>query len=209
MEHQPRASKTPPRPQASAQAPAVDWSPRKLVRRENERRGRQNKSARSKKLSDLVLEGTWLSTANMFRLPNNTRSNVMWQCRCFTTYVENDNLCWINANSPQRYKNNDKIDDEDGHYIVQEGSSIGNRYNLVNLLGQGTFGKVVRARDSKNREFAVKIIRAVPKVCPKVMTLPSHLSNHHISTATLHVSSFVCSRHYDKPTARIATDASN
>ncbi|KAM0714058.1 hypothetical protein Q7P37_011022 [Cladosporium fusiforme] len=62
-----------------------------------------------------------------------------------------------------RYKNHDKIDDEDGHYIVQEGSSIGNRYNLVNLLGQGTFGKVVRARDSKNREFAVKIIRAVPK----------------------------------------------
>lgn len=47
---------------------------------------------------------------------------------------------------------------------MQEGSSIGNRYNLVNLLGQGTFGKVVRARDNKNREFAVKIIRAVPKV---------------------------------------------
>lgn len=64
----------------------------------------------------------------------------------------------------QRYKSNDKIDDEDGHYIVQEGSSIANRYNLVNLLGQGTFGKVVRARDSKNKEFAVKIIRAVPKV---------------------------------------------
>lgn len=64
----------------------------------------------------------------------------------------------------KRYKNNDKIDDEDGHYIVQEGSSIANRYNLVNLLGQGTFGKVVRARDSKNKEFAVKIIRAVPKV---------------------------------------------
>lgn len=69
------------------------------------------------------------------------------------------------ANFLQRVKSNEKIDDEDGHYIVQEGSSIGSRYNLVNLLGQGTFGKVVRARDSKNREFAVKIIRAVPKVC--------------------------------------------
>jgi dual-specificity kinase len=68
----------------------------------------------------------------------------------------------------QRYKNNDKIDDEDGHYIVQEGSSIANRYNLVNLLGQGTFGKVVRARDSKNKEFAVKIIRAVPKVLSNI-----------------------------------------
>lgn len=71
------------------------------------------------------------------------------------------------ANTYKRYKNNEKIDDEDGHYIVQEGSSIANRYNLVNLLGQGTFGKVVRARDSKNKEFAVKIIRAVPKVLHK------------------------------------------
>jgi dual-specificity kinase len=71
----------------------------------------------------------------------------------------------------QRYKNNDKIDDEDGHYIVQEGSSIANRYNLVNLLGQGTFGKVVRARDSKNKEFAVKIIRAVPKVLSKIQRI--------------------------------------
>jgi len=89
----------------------------------------------------------------------------MSQCQYFTTYVEHANKYWAIANFSQRYKNNDKIDDEDGHYIVQEGSSIGNRYNLVNLLGQGTFGKVVRARDSKNREFAVKIIRAVPKVC--------------------------------------------
>jgi serine/threonine protein kinase len=74
----------------------------------------------------------------------------------------------MSINDQQRYKNNDKIDDEDGHYIVQEGSSIANRYNLVNLLGQGTFGKVVRARDSKNKEFAVKIIRAVPKVLHKI-----------------------------------------
>jgi dual-specificity kinase len=71
----------------------------------------------------------------------------------------------------QRYKTNDKSDDEDGHYIVQEGSSIANRYNLVNLLGQGTFGKVVRARDSKNKEFAVKIIRAVPKVLSKIQRI--------------------------------------
>jgi dual-specificity kinase len=60
---------------------------------------------------------------------------------------------------------------------VQEGSSIGNRYNLVNLLGQGTFGKVVRARDSKNREFAVKIIRAVPKVYLKTHSFyPTNLT---------------------------------
>lgn len=65
----------------------------------------------------------------------------------------------------QRNKPSDKIDDEDGHYIVHENSRLGEKYNLLNLLGQGTFGKVVRAIDIRNRkEVAVKIIRAVPKV---------------------------------------------
>lgn len=65
----------------------------------------------------------------------------------------------------QRHKPTDKIDDEDGHYIVQENSRLGERYSLVQLLGQGTFGKVVKALDIRTRrEVAVKIIRAVPKV---------------------------------------------
>ncbi|USW49429.1 Putative serine/threonine-protein kinase, active [Septoria linicola] len=63
-----------------------------------------------------------------------------------------------------RSKTNEKIDDEDGHYIVQENSKLGERYSLISLLGQGTFGKVVRAVDTRSRkEVAVKIIRAVPK----------------------------------------------
>jgi len=65
----------------------------------------------------------------------------------------------------QRARTNDKIDDDDGHYIIKENSRLGERYNLVHLLGQGTFGKVVKALDLKSRaEVAVKIIRAVPKV---------------------------------------------
>lgn len=65
----------------------------------------------------------------------------------------------------QREKSKEKIDDEDGHYIVHDGSKLGERYSLVSLLGQGTFGKVVRAVDVRSRkEVAVKIIRAVPKV---------------------------------------------
>ncbi|KAK5122588.1 hypothetical protein LTR85_003851 [Meristemomyces frigidus] len=63
-----------------------------------------------------------------------------------------------------RHKTNEKVDDEDGHYIVHENSRLGERYNLLNLLGQGTFGKVVRALDVRSRkEVAVKVIRAVPK----------------------------------------------
>ncbi len=67
--------------------------------------------------------------------------------------------------SVQRYKTNEPVDDEDGHYIVQENSKLGERYSLIQLLGQGTFGKVVKALDIRTRkEVAVKIIRAVPKV---------------------------------------------
>lgn len=65
----------------------------------------------------------------------------------------------------QRHKTHEKIDDDDGHYIVHENSRLGERYSLQTLLGQGTFGKVVRAMDVRTRrEVAVKIIRAVPKV---------------------------------------------
>ena len=78
------------------------------------------------------------------------------------------------ANDLQRHKTNDKIDDEDGHYIVQENSRLGERYSLVQLLGQGTFGKVVKALDIRTRkEVAVKIIRAVPKVRPSYSLHPS------------------------------------
>ncbi|KAK0908952.1 serine threonine protein kinase CMGC group [Friedmanniomyces endolithicus] len=63
-----------------------------------------------------------------------------------------------------RSKSSDKIDDEDGHYIIQENSRLGEKYSLMNLLGQGTFGKVVKAIDLRTRkEVAVKVIRAVPK----------------------------------------------
>ncbi|KAK3671312.1 serine threonine protein kinase CMGC group [Recurvomyces mirabilis] len=63
-----------------------------------------------------------------------------------------------------RHKTNEKIDDEDGHYLVHENSRLGEKYTLLDLLGQGTFGKVVRAMDLRSRkEVAVKVIRAVPK----------------------------------------------
>lgn len=64
----------------------------------------------------------------------------------------------------ERHKPTEKIDDDDGHYIVHENTQLGERYTLLSMLGQGTFGKVVRARDRKTgHEVAVKVIRAVPK----------------------------------------------
>ncbi|PNS18274.1 hypothetical protein CAC42_7643 [Sphaceloma murrayae] len=57
-----------------------------------------------------------------------------------------------------------KVDDEDGHYMVVEHADLTERYSIIKLLGQGTFGKVVRAFDRRTKkEVAIKIIRSVQK----------------------------------------------
>jgi dual-specificity kinase len=57
-----------------------------------------------------------------------------------------------------------KVDDEDGHYIVQQNTVMTDRYDIIKLLGQGTFGKVVEAYDKRKKtKCAVKIIRSVQK----------------------------------------------
>jgi dual-specificity kinase len=57
-----------------------------------------------------------------------------------------------------------KVDDDDGHYIVQPNSIMTDRYDIIKLLGQGTFGKVVEAYDKRKKtKCAVKIIRSVQK----------------------------------------------
>ncbi|VEU20509.1 DEKNAAC101253 [Brettanomyces naardenensis] len=56
-------------------------------------------------------------------------------------------------------------DDKDGHYIVTPGATFANgRFQIRSLLGQGTFGKVVRAYDRQNHStVAIKIIKSIPK----------------------------------------------
>ncbi|KAI9681094.1 MAG: dual specificity protein kinase kns1 [Caeruleum heppii] len=62
------------------------------------------------------------------------------------------------------YQKHQKIDDDDGHYIVVPESELTDRYQVSRLLGQGTFGKVVEAYDRKKRtRCAIKIIRSVQK----------------------------------------------
>eukprot|EP00041_Stephanoeca_diplocostata_P005020 m.54684 g.54684 ORF g.54684 m.54684 type:complete len:301 (+) comp15521_c0_seq1:144-1046(+) len=57
-------------------------------------------------------------------------------------------------------------DDKHGHYIIKLGAAIGenNRYKMLDILGEGTFGKVVECFDRVLRKrLAVKIIKAIPK----------------------------------------------
>lgn len=56
--------------------------------------------------------------------------------------------------------------DKDGHYIYQANDLFGpqNRFSTLELLGQGTFGKVVKCLDNaSNKLVAVKIIRAIDR----------------------------------------------
>ncbi|OXV10126.1 hypothetical protein Egran_02114 [Elaphomyces granulatus] len=62
------------------------------------------------------------------------------------------------------YSKNHKVDDDDGHYIVAPDTELTERYSIIRLLGQGTFGKVVEAYDKERKtRCAVKIIRSVQK----------------------------------------------
>ena len=55
-------------------------------------------------------------------------------------------------------------DDEDGHLLFQFGDILQNRYRLMQVLGEGTFGKVIKCFDMfRNRIVAIKIIKNVRK----------------------------------------------
>eukprot|EP00928_Gymnodinium_smaydae_P046222 TRINITY_DN30791_c0_g1_i1.p1 TRINITY_DN30791_c0_g1~~TRINITY_DN30791_c0_g1_i1.p1 ORF type:complete len:559 (-),score=126.47 TRINITY_DN30791_c0_g1_i1:3-1679(-) len=54
--------------------------------------------------------------------------------------------------------------DEAAHYAFRAGELLAARYRLSELLGDGTFGRVVLAHDSKEDEaVALKIVRNVPR----------------------------------------------
>lgn len=55
--------------------------------------------------------------------------------------------------------------DENGYYIAEAGGFFANgRFKILSILGQGTFGKVIKAFDLQTKDtVAIKIIRAIPK----------------------------------------------
>ncbi|PVV02352.1 hypothetical protein BB560_003195 [Smittium megazygosporum] len=65
-----------------------------------------------------------------------------------------------NLRVPPRGVGNGGFDDENGDYIIQIGDQFIFRYEVVEILGKGSFGQVFRAIDHKTRQVvAIKVIR--------------------------------------------------
>lgn len=60
--------------------------------------------------------------------------------------------------------NNNGFDDDEGGYRIICGDHIAYRYEVLQILGSGSFGKVVKAIDHKSKqEIALKIIKNKPR----------------------------------------------
>ncbi|XP_030013871.1 dual specificity protein kinase CLK2b [Sphaeramia orbicularis] len=69
-----------------------------------------------------------------------------------------DCLCLCLSRSSDEAEN--ERDTENGHLIYKSGDVLQDRYEIVDTLGEGTFGKVVQCLDhSRNRQVALKIIK--------------------------------------------------
>lgn len=56
--------------------------------------------------------------------------------------------------------NNDGYDDNRGDYKIVQHDHIGYRYEIIQVLGQGSFGQVIKVYDHKHKKnLALKIIR--------------------------------------------------
>ncbi|KAK9712150.1 serine threonine protein kinase CMGC group [Basidiobolus ranarum] len=82
----------------------------------------------------------------------------------FTSNSLNQDKVHASSSSSKQNGQHPPHDDKEGHYIVVENEDLTPRYKIMQLLGQGTFGKVVECWDRINRSYcAIKIIRAVQK----------------------------------------------
>lgn len=80
-------------------------------------------------------------------------------------YINKSDLNLINYKIDEDVVEDEICDDNDGYYIVKNGAPFANgRFTIKKLLGQGTFGKVVKAYDHQtNSDVAIKIIKSIKK----------------------------------------------
>jgi serine/threonine protein kinase len=52
---------------------------------------------------------------------------------------------------------------DNGHFEWTLGQTLNSKYSITGFLGDGTFGRVLKAKDPLGTEIAIKVIRAVPR----------------------------------------------
>ncbi|XP_024863537.1 dual specificity protein kinase CLK2b isoform X1 [Kryptolebias marmoratus] len=81
----------------------------------------------------------------------------------FKAFLDCVCLCVSRSSSDSAGKN--ERDAENGHLIYRSGDVLGDRYEIVDTLGEGTFGRVVQCLDHgrEGRRIALKIIKSLEK----------------------------------------------
>lgn len=100
---------------------------------------------------------------NRIYLMNNTFSSaspnfVSLNKKQLTPIINSENETFSNQN------NNSKYDDKSGYYIIAKGEKLMFRYEIIKLLGKGSFGQAVECYDQKMKEYVcIKIIKSKKK----------------------------------------------
>lgn len=149
------------------------------------------KTKRNNSDTALMFDQDALVAYNMFNVNNTVSQQPSWydmnntipskkqrtnslpqlpQVKCFYNKIPNNYILQtpklgnVKTNVIPHQSNLPPCDDENGHYIIKVNETFANRFIIVKLLGQGTFGKVVQCYDKVNREHvAIKIIRNIQK----------------------------------------------
>ena len=110
----------------------------------------------------------------MLRLLKNSKSNEIKLNKNELTLFERDEIKTFSKNKLFYYgelknkvangKKNDNFDDTNEHYIIRKNDHIYYRYKIIDKLGAGQYGSVIKAQDMKyNTPCAIKIIRNNPR----------------------------------------------
>ena len=65
----------------------------------------------------------------------------------------------------RRIKNRKDFTDAEGNVLLKKGDAVAYRYEIMEILGKGAFGKVFKVFDHKKKELvALKVIKSIPKL---------------------------------------------
>ena len=77
--------------------------------------------------------------------------------------IDYDEIYYLNSIFHTTFKNDSTrlvFDDEEGNYLLHDSDHLAYRYEILNKLGHGTFGQVIKCYDHKRKEtVAIKMIK--------------------------------------------------